>query len=95
MIELVVLIGLATWRLSYMLVRETGPWGVFTRLRKLTGIIHDDAGEPIGVPDGNVLGCVWCTSVWVALVLVWMPAQVLLILAASALAVIVNEKLKS
>lgn len=94
MLELVLLTGLATWRVAYMLVRETGPWRVFTRLRELTGIRHDDEGYPIAVPDGNVLGCVWCTSVWTALVLVWMPAPVLLVFAASAIAIIVNEKLK-
>lgn len=66
---------------------------MFTRLRGLTGIVHDDSGVPLGVPDGNVLGCVWCVSVWVAAALLVYPVVVWLVLAASAIAIIVNERL--
>lgn len=66
---------------------------MFVKLRELTGIVHDDTGLPLGVPDGNVLGCVWCVSVWMAAVLLAMPIVVWLVLAASAIAIIVNERL--
>lgn len=64
-----ILIGLATWRLSFMLVGEDGPFWIFRRLREATGITHDEDGHILMVPERTLptlLSCVWCTSVWVA-----------------------------
>lgn len=52
-----VLAALATWRLSFLLVREEGPWHFAERIRK--SVSRDGFGE--------LLTCVKCTSVWVAL----------------------------
>ena len=52
-----VLAALATWRLSFLLAREDGPWQVFVRLRRAMG-------ESV---FGRSLRCVKCTSMWVAL----------------------------
>lgn len=52
MLELV-LLSLAVWRVTALLVYDDGPWNVFARLR-----------DAIGGP----LNCFWCTSVWVSLV---------------------------
>ena len=62
--------GLATWRLSHLLVEEDGPWDLLYKLRSATGIEYDLA-EDNGVvvsyhPSWNPLHCVWCTSLWVA-----------------------------
>lgn len=84
---------LATWRLSNALVNEAGPWWVLVRLRRRTGIVHDDMGNPIAVPDGHILGCVWCASVWVGLTLLFVPFGIVVVLATSAGAIIVGEKL--
>jgi hypothetical protein len=48
------ILALACWRLSYMLVKEPGPYKVFERTRKVRFLLH-------------VLGCIHCTSVWVAI----------------------------
>lgn len=56
-IKLIVL-GLACWRVSYMLVNEEGPDHVFTRLR-----------EKFEKNKYSPLDCVYCTSIWVAFVL--------------------------
>lgn len=95
------LIGLATWRLSYMLVGEDGPWRVFRRLREATGITHDEYGHILMVPERTLpelLSCVWCTSVWVAggFTLAWylIPGPVLALstaLGMSSLAIGVNR----
>lgn len=63
------LFGLATWRISSLLVHEDGPWKAFRRLREWAGIQHDEAGEILMIPDGffaGVLSCVWCCSMWAA-----------------------------
>lgn len=46
---------LATWRLSSLLVNEEGPFGVFLKLRLLIASFTD------------LLTCVWCCSVWIGL----------------------------
>jgi len=52
MLELV-LLGLATWRITSLFVYDDGPRDMLVRLR-----------DAIGGP----LHCFWCTSVWVGLV---------------------------
>lgn len=61
-------LGLATWRLSSMLVREDGPAYMLRGLRELTGITHDDGGAIVMIPDrffAQLLSCVYCASMWV------------------------------
>lgn len=53
--EGIVIIGLAAWRLAWMLVKEVGPLDVFKRLRARTKL-------------GGLLKCVHCLSFWLALV---------------------------
>lgn len=96
-LELVVL-GLATWRISHMLTSERGPFDMFIKLRDKMGFVHDEFGHVIGRPDTNVLACTWCTSFWIAMILLvvfvdpllwWMVVP----FAVSAMAIIINEKL--
>lgn len=72
-----------------MLVNEAGPFGIFVAVRQLAGIEHDSAGTPNVVPDNNLLGCVWCLSVWVAPVMLKFPVLANLF-AASALAIMID-----
>lgn len=64
MLDLVILV-LATWRLTSLLVWEDGPFEVFARLRHLLGVQYDDLNRPMG---GNWLAkgviCPACASVW-------------------------------
>jgi hypothetical protein len=48
------LLALFAWRVAYMLVKESGPFDVFTRLRAVTTV-------------GGVLTCIYCCSVWTGL----------------------------
>lgn len=62
--------GLAIWRIASLFVRETGPFNLFVKIRKLAGIIHDENGTPVGIPDGffaGILSCVWCCSIWLSI----------------------------
>jgi hypothetical protein len=51
---------LATWRITSLLVQEAGPYHIFARLRDQ----HRDN------EFGKALQCIWCTSVWVAVLMV-------------------------
>lgn len=51
-----VLAALATWRITYLLTQEDGPWDVITRARAASG----------SSMVGRALHCFYCTSVWVA-----------------------------
>jgi len=82
--------GLAVWRLAYMLTQETGPFMILTKIRSATGIKHDEFGKPIAWPVGNVLACLYCTSMWVAMFAVVCPKWVLRILAYSGLAIMIE-----
>ena len=86
--------GLATWRVSNMLVREEGPYKVFQKLREATGIIHDDEGRVLATPDNNLLSCVWCVSVWIAAISLMMPGWLVKLLAISAIAISIDKHLK-
>lgn len=58
-----------------MLTQEQGPYRVFVHLRELTGIQHDDNDQIISHPDDTIwpLHCLCCTSVYVAIALLFMP----------------------
>lgn len=81
----------ATWRLTHLLMYETGPYKVLERLREATGVVHDsESGRPIAYPEGNVFECFWCLSIWVSIVILpigfwaW-PAVLVLALSATAI----------
>lgn len=64
------LIGLAAWRLAFLLVWEEGPFKVFESVRKVLGVY----GE---IPEGRVasflpqlLSCVHCMGFWMVLIAV-------------------------
>lgn len=62
------ILGLATWRISSLLVHEAGPGDVFVKLREGVGFTHDANNHKVIIPDGfwgGVLSCVWCCSLWV------------------------------
>lgn len=61
------ILALATWRLSSLLVNEAGPWDVFLKLREGFGFTHDDSKNKVIIPDGflgELFSCVWCCSLW-------------------------------
>lgn len=67
--EMAVAVGLAAWRVTMMLNRETGPWDVFVKFRGLFGFTHDADGNVISWPDtmlAKLLSCAFCLSVWCA-----------------------------
>ena len=59
------LIALATWRISSLLVRESGPWDLFSRLREWAKIEYDDMGNVMNGGRLGALACLECMSIWV------------------------------
>lgn len=60
-----IIIGIAVWRLSYMLVEEEGPYEIFTRLRNWLGtdVDEDHRNQHLNTLRG-ILECIYCISVW-------------------------------
>lgn len=75
-----------------MLTSEEGPFNIFVRLREAAGISHTD-NFPIW-KSGNILACLWCTSVWVAIGVLMLPKSVVRVFALSAIAVLVDKNSK-
>ena len=97
-ITALLVLGLATWRLSSLLVTEEGPFGILVKFRFIIGIKYDELSNPVGTNIiADLFTCVWCASVWVGLffVIIWLiNANVAIIvslpLALSAFAVLVD-----
>ncbi len=75
--ELIILI-LAAFRLSALLVCDKGPFNIFTKIRELAGIKYieteKDVQPIIIIPDrffAGLLSCFRCVSTWVAM-FVWL-----------------------
>ncbi len=91
------IVALAVWRISSLLVNEEGPFGIFEKLRYLVGVRYDKHSEQVGT---NVIAkiflCVWCISIYLgALGAITLASSVLEwalnALALSTVAVIIEE----
>lgn len=72
MIETVVLLGLASWRIANLFSQEEGPFRIFVRIRRLIGIGHDADNIPDSWSNNylaQMFSCLHCFSLNVALVL--------------------------
>lgn len=68
---------MATWRISSLLVNEEGPFGALAELRFIVSKFSE------------VLSCLWCASIWVALAIAicyaWWPQMTTLVMLPFAL----------
>lgn len=68
-LDLLVL-AVATWRLTSFLVNEAGPFNLGYKIRQLVGIRYDEQSVPYGTNTvAEMLLCVWCTSFWIGVIL--------------------------
>jgi hypothetical protein len=92
-------LGLATWRFSSLLVNEEGPFDMFQHFRNVSGVKYDEYSVAYGTNIlSNIISCIWCTSVWVAWILIILAAfwqNVVVVLCApfalSAIAIIIES----
>lgn len=82
--------GLATWRLTRLLVTEDGPYEIFRGLRERTGIEYGPGGVVASYPPWNPLHCVYCTSVYVGAIMLIAPGWLKRLLALSAIASLIS-----
>jgi hypothetical protein len=94
-VKLLVLI-LATWRLTSLFTQELGPFDVFERLRDWVG--EQGHKNPVAREISRGLACFWCNSLWWATLLALLslvaeplPMLLLYALAASAGAILLEE----
>lgn len=93
------ILSLAVWRLTSLLVREDGPWNVLARFRTAIGVHYDEYSKPYGTNMlASALTCTWCASVWISAfaALFCETSQtfvgyVLTALALSALSILIDE----
>ena len=65
------IVGLATWRLSSLLAKEAGPFDILVKIRHKVGVRYSTA-PPYDIYGTNTVAkgiiCIWCNSVWVGMV---------------------------
>lgn len=84
------LLGLATWRLTNLILHEDGPFRMLDRVRQLVGT--EKPGKVTGLRQ--LFTCPYCMSMWTAPVVFavwryWSPP--VYVLAASAITVFIHE----
>lgn len=90
LLALSALVGLAVWRVSHIVLYESGPYGLVRRFRERVGVTHN---EDTDEPETHVhewTHCIWCLSVWVAIILLCVPIGVSIMFACSAAAIWFN-----
>jgi hypothetical protein len=94
--------GATIWRVSSLLVHEEGPLQIFERLRSWMGVKYNARSERYATnPVAEAFLCVWCISVWVAVILaiawaVWptLMSIVILICTGSTTAIVIERMVK-
>jgi len=97
--DFLLVLVLATWRISSLFVNEDGPFGMFAKWRNLFGVRYDEQSQPYGTSVlGELFSCIFCFSIWVGLILMiaysYYPNQTILAclpFALSAGAIMVNK----
>lgn len=68
-------LGLAVWRLAYMITEER----VFQWFRQLLGVQYNDDNEFVGYTRGLIsegVTCIRCASIWVTPILWWTQTHI-------------------
>lgn len=62
------LLALATWRLTNLLTDEQGPFDMFVHMRHKLGVRKNAQNENYGITElGKLFSCIWCLSPWIGL----------------------------
>lgn len=65
----IIILSLATWRISNLFVNEDGPFMMFAKIRELAGVVYSPMSEPLADNElAKLFTCVWCFSIWLGLI---------------------------
>ncbi len=65
----IIILALATWRISNLFVNEDGPFMIFAELRRLAGVVYSPMSEPLADNElAKLFICVFCFSIWLGLI---------------------------
>lgn len=94
----IIILMLAVYKLSYLLAKEIGPFGILAKFRFAVGVKVSEYGELYGSNEfASGLVCMSCNSVWIAAVVVvcyWLwpvTAMVLLPIAIGGVVTFLNN----
>lgn len=62
-----VALALATWRTAFFFVYDDGPFMFMQWIRERLGLLYDDGGLLVSIPDwfpASLFACVMCMSAW-------------------------------
>ena len=96
MIEFI-LLSFVVWRLTYMVVEESGPYKMFEKVRSPFFVTVKTPAEELRKPKniiGDLIECFYCTSFWVSLLVVLFAhpvSPVLYWIACSGTAILIEE----
>ena len=96
-----VVLALATWRLSSLISAEEGPYNIFGRFRIMIGIHYIGNGVDAETELGKLFSCTWCLSIWIGAIasvayVIYEPiVWIVMPLALSAAAIIVGKLTES
>lgn len=63
-----IILSLAVWRLSNLVVNESGPYTIFERFRYQIGIRYNEQGLPYSTNEiAELFSCVFCLSIWLGI----------------------------
>lgn len=57
--------GLATWRITSLLLYENGPFELLRRARKKLGVVYYDDSSEVASFKYEITVCPWCVSLWI------------------------------
>ena len=92
-----ILLSFVVWRLTYMVVEESGPYKMFDKARNLFFVTVKTPVEELRKPKnivGELFECFYCTSFWLSLLVVLFahpPSPVLYWIACSGTAILIEE----
>ena len=67
-LETIIILALATYRLSLLISKEQGPFDIFGKFRDWAGIKFDAYSNPVATGQlSEAIICPYCLSVWVGI----------------------------
>ncbi len=96
-----IILSLATWRLSSLLTAEEGPYKIFGKLRESVGVYYIGDRVDAETELAKLFSCTWCLSIWIGAIasvayVIYEPiVWIVMPLALSAAAIIVGKLTES